>query len=277
MELLVASECLADQCSDPRLKIIETSWKAEGYGRAHIDGALQLPWHSYLKSTDENQERSVHLVRESEFLEILNKLGIRSHDHIVAYDEYHGLFATRLWWVFNYFGFRNVSVLNGGWQDWLEKGFPISARIESPPQGTDFEPRPEKVRLICLNELRSKLDSSNLQIWDARRETEYTGVEETSNRRNGHIPGAINLNWTHLLEEPAFDGGSRKIKPIEELESICRQTGFNPESEIVCYCQASIRGAFASFILELLGYPIHRVYDAAMAQWANRNDTPLES
>lgn len=277
MELLVSTESLANQRSDPRLKIIETSWKPEGYGRAHIDGALQLPWHSYLKSIDENGERSVHLVRESEFLEILGQLGIRSHDRIVAYDEYHGLFATRLWWVFNYFGFRNVSVLNGGWQHWLEKGFPISARIESPAPGTDFEPRPEKERSIHLKELRSKLDSSNLQIWDARREAEYIGVEETSNRRNGHIPGAINLDWTHLLEEPAFEGGSRKIKPVEELESICKQAGFDRESEIVCHCQASIRGAFVSFVLELLGHPRHRVYDAAMAEWANRDDTPLET
>jgi len=31
-----------------------------------------------------------------------------------------------------------------------------------------------------------------------------------------------------------------------------------------------------AFILELLGHPRHRVYDAAMAEWANREDTPLE-
>jgi 3-mercaptopyruvate sulfurtransferase SseA len=56
MELLVSTEWLADQFSDPGLKIIETSWKPEGYRRAHIDGALQLPWHSYLKGIDENGE-----------------------------------------------------------------------------------------------------------------------------------------------------------------------------------------------------------------------------
>ena len=52
--------------------------------------------------------------------------------------------------------------------------------------------------------------------------------------------------------------------------------GITKEGQVVTYCQAGIRAAFSAFTLELLGYPAPRIYDGSMAEWANRDDTPLE-
>lgn len=43
---------------------------------------------------------------------------------------------------------------------------------------------------------------------------------------------------------------------------------------MVTHCQAGVRGAHAAFVLTLLGYRA-RLYDASMAEYANRDDTPL--
>ena len=277
MDMLVSAEWLNEHRNDPEVKIIEAPWKPEGYARAHIEGALLLPWHPYLKTKDESGERSPHLIAPEDYSEIVNELGVKRKERLIVYDEYHGLFATRFWWVFQCYGFTNVSVLNGGWQDWLEKGYPISAKPETVEPGSDIEISLSKQRIIEIEELKIRLEGSDLQIWDARRNAEYVGTEETSNRRVGHIPGAINLNWTDLLEEPAFEGGSRKIKEIDELRRLFDQAGFQMDRTIACHCQASVRGAFVSFVLEMLGHRDHRVYDAAMAEWANLDDTPLET
>lgn len=275
MDMLVDAAWLKEHGNDSGLRIIEAPWKPEGYSRAHIDGALCLPWHSYLKGVLENGERSFEVISEKEFRSIVDQLGLRQEDHIVVYDEYHGLFATRFWWVFNYYGFSNVSVLNGGWQEWLERGYPISSKIESVAPGSDIEVCVDPDRIVYLEELLVRVGTGDVQVWDARRKAEYDGEEETSNRRDGHIPGAINLDWTDLLKEAGYEGGPRRFKSVENIEALCAAKGLQKEMTIVSHCQASIRGAFASFILEYIGYGKNRLYDGAMAEWANLDHTPL--
>ncbi|TFG77974.1 MAG: hypothetical protein E4H21_01570 [Thermodesulfobacteriales bacterium] len=45
---------------------------------------------------------------------------------------------------------------------------------------------------------------------------------------------------------------------------------------MVTHCQAAVRATLAAFALELVGHNSVKVYDGSMAEWANRDDTPLE-
>jgi len=273
--LLVSPEWLAQNLENDRLKVIETPWRPEGFERAHIAGAVCLPRHSYLKGEDADGNRSRHVMDAQAFEELLDALGINSTDHVVAYDEYFGMLAARFWWVCRYFGFDCVSVLNGGWQGWLEGGFPVSAEISGIETGSNVRAEIRHRELISLQELIQLCAADGVQIWDTRRESEYIGTYETSNRRRGHIPGAVNIEWRELLEEAAFPGGSRNLKPLDEMELILSSAGLHKKGVTITHCQAGIRAAFGSFVLELLGYPEHSLYDASMAEWANEVDTPL--
>jgi thiosulfate/3-mercaptopyruvate sulfurtransferase len=48
-----------------------------------------------------------------------------------------------------------------------------------------------------------------------------------------------------------------------------------PAKETVIHCQAGIRTTMAVLVLALLGWDRVRAYEASLAEWANRDDTPL--
>ena len=271
---VVSPAWLAGHLDDPQVKIIETPWKRDGYDRAHIEGARCLPWHPYLKA-EEDGNRSLHVLGEAEFVDLMQSLGIRKGDDVIAYDEFHNLFSTRFWWVCRLYGFDNVRVLDGGWQRWVELGLPVSIRVPEIEESTGFPVEARRDYLIRLDELEAFLGREDLQIWDTRRTTEYNGSEQTSNRRRGHLPGAVNLEWKLVLEEEAYPGGSRVLRSPAKIEQMLQRLGLEKDKLTVTHCQAGIRAAFGSFVLEMLGYSRVRCYDASMAEWANLDHTEL--
>lgn len=91
------------------------------------------------------------------------------------------------------------------------------------------------------------------------------------NRRVGHIPGAANLDsGEFLLHQPPYT-----FKRADEIEALVRDAGMSPKHETIVHCQAGIRTTTGVFALALLGWKNVRAYDAAMAEWANLDDTPL--
>ncbi len=271
----VSVDWLNQNLEQKGLKIVEAPWKADRYNRAHIKKARGLPCHSYLKAEDAQSNRLAYVFDEASFMEMLANLGINSYDEVVVYDDFHGLFAGRFWWVCSYYGFSRVRILDGGWHAWLEKGLPMEIACPEYPVWTDFTPvLNEEMHLTC-DELKHGVAENSVTVWDTRRPEEYHGTEETNNARKGHIPGAINIEWKELLEPESYPGGPRYFKPLEEMEKVLTRSGFKKSDNVVTHCQASIRGAFGSLILEMLNYPNHKLYDAAMAEWANRDDTPL--
>lgn len=274
---LVNPQWLHDNLADPTIQVIENAWISDAYDKAHISGALKTPAHPHLKKFTANGKRSLHVMDEKDFAALCHELGLRRDRHYIIYDDFSGLFAARFWWVCHYFGVRNISVLNGSWRGWLDRQYPVSSRLEQPETGGDVEITPQPDRLIDREELRSIHRSPDIQIWDTRREGEYSGDEETDNQRRGHIPGSLNLVWTELLVQAPYPGGPRFLKPLTELEQQLTDLGLRRDRTIITYCQSGIRASFCIFVLMLLGFPRHRLYDASMREWANLSETPLSS
>ena len=65
------------------------------------------------------------------------------------------------------------------------------------------------------------------------------------------------------------------IKPARELQSMLAEADLSPEQETVIHCQAGVRTTMGVFVTSLLGWDRVRAYEASMAEWANRDDTPL--
>ena len=273
--LLVGTQWLQNNLSNSNIEILENAWIKEAYSKAHIEGAFCVPGHPYLKSLNNDGERTDHVMQNDEFAELCVKLGLCHNKHYIAYDDYYGLFAARFWYVCRHFGLNNVSILNGSWRGWLSAGGKVSSLVSGPDPISDILPKAGTYHMVGLNELLSSYDDPDIQIWDTRRVGEFNGDEETANRRKGHIPGALNMVWTDLLTEPAYEDEARYLKPVSVLRQMIDSLGLRPEKTIITYCQSGNRAAFCNFVLELLGFPNHRLYDASMSEWANRTETPL--
>ncbi len=275
-ELLASVEWLCQHRTETDIVIIDCSRRSDAYVRAHIPNARCRPGHAYVKEFDGKGRRTAHVLGIESFAQMAAGLGISDHHTVVLYDDAGALWSSRLWWVFRYYGHTRVQVLNGGWQAWVESGFPVSTgdSAEEVSRG-NWTPRIQRERIIDQKELRSVVAGGEVQIWDTRSREEYEGTCLRRNRRGGHIPGAPHLEWRSLLADAKEPGAVPRFLSSEDITHALAEIGLTPEQPTITYCQAGIRAAFCAFVLELMGHPLPRVYDASMAEWANSDGPPL--
>lgn len=274
-ELLAEPDWLAARLTDSSLRLIDCG-DAAAYARAHIPGAVQLVAEDldtgtgapqWLKDADD----PVHVMGLTAFAALMARLGVSVDTTVVAYDDYNGSFATRLWWLLTYYGHPHVRVLNGGWQRWLDEGRPATFR-ETVPEPGDFTPRPHEAMRVRLDELLSRCGEPGLQIVNVLWPEMYAGrANPFGNARVGHIPGSVNLP----IERFFVADDVPIIKPARELQAVLTEAGLSPARDTVVHCQAGVRTTMGVFALSLLGWDRVRAYEASMAEWANRDDTPL--
>lgn len=272
---LLSPKWLADNLDNPGIQVIENAWVPDSYLKAHIRGAMAMPCHPHLKRFDADGEKTQYVMPADEFADLCHQLGLRRDMQYVIYDDMHGLFAARFWAVCRYYGVQNISILDGSWHGWLDQGLPVSTRLIAAQPGTDLVPNLRPELFIDQAELQSIHLDPRCQIWDTRRAGEFDGQEETNNERCGHVPGARHLAWTDLLTGEDVEGEPRYLKSPGELADLLTGLGLRQDKTIITYCQSGIRAAFCIFVLQMLGYPDFRLYDASMGEWCNLTDTPL--
>ena len=272
---------------------------AENYKRGHIPNALHLPVKtlesdpSLTGYSDTQQVRLGSAKLPGQFLKdskcpskimpaesfeaIARTLGVNNDSHVIVYDDNAMLFSTRLWWAFKYYGLQSVSVLNGGWYNWIESANHVtwkSKKVSDIEKGT-FTAKPVKERIIETSELLDVVNDKNQnekdQIWDSRSEKQYIGIDKQGNKRGGHVVGSKNLEWMKCVD---LKDSKRKFKSDTKLYNLINSSGLDLSKPTITYCQLGIRAAHAAFTYEhLTGIPA-RVYDESMARWANNFEMP---
>lgn len=268
LDALVDTAWVREHLDDPSVRLIDVSAKQEGYAEGHLPNAVFVNWNEDLTS-DSDPVRG-QIAGGDKISEVLSRAGVERDDTVVFYDDTSNLFAARAYWVLKYYQHDDVRVYNGGTKKWLADGEELVTNTPdvSPSNYAAGEPDPE-IRTTAEYVL-AHLDDENTVVCDTRSAKEYTGVDARS-ARGGHIPGAINLDWVHSVNE---DG---TFKDAEVLRKLYEEAGFTPDKAIVTYCQTGVRGAHTWFVLkELLGYEDVRNYDGSWEEWGNVAELPIE-
>lgn len=224
-ELLAEPDWLLEHRDDPKVRIIDCA-TLEAYRRAHIPGAVGLPTHIYIKNPDDD----AFVMTPEQFKDLMEKLGVSDDTTVVTYDDNNALVATRLWWVLNYYGHTNAKVLNGGWHRWLTEGRPITFHQTHTERGS-FTPRPNEQIICRADDLMARVGKSGTGILDVRTDEEWLGTNNRGNKRAGHVPGAVHLEWLNFVTRD----DNRVFKSADELRALLREVGISPEQEIVTY------------------------------------------
>ena len=220
-ELLVETAWLVEHLNDPGIRIVDCD-APDAYNRAHISGAVNIGQNGYIKGED-----GVHVMPPEQVAEFLGKLGIGDDTLVVAYDGRNAVSAARLWWVLSYYGHTQAKVLNGGWRKWLAEGRPVTDRATSVAPAT-FTPRPDESLVVKGEELKAAIGSKDGVIWDVRSAGEYTGEAIRNNKYGGHIPGAVHLEWTNVMDTE----GLSTFKPAAEVRHMLREQGITPDKQV---------------------------------------------
>jgi len=239
----------------------------------HIPGAVNLDdWWEFTHKLDGVKGL---LKDDKNFIaEKLGPLGFSLEKTIVIYGEPDDPWRTdgRFFWMFEYYGFQKVSLLDGGFANWKRGNKKIARGLQRKPS-----PQPgSALNTINLNNeviadkylLKNDFSSKKITIIDNRTQREFEGATPYGSPRGGHIPGAIHIHWPHFFQA---DG---TLKTPSDLNALLRQKKIPPDQEVIVYCTGGVRSAMAYFVFRYLGYKV-RNYDGSWWDWS-RSSFPVE-
>jgi len=275
-EALVSSQWLASHRNDPRVRVLDASFKMPGitptavedYAVAHIPGAVFFDIDAI---ADHSSSLPHMLPDEATFAATMGELGIGDDDLAVVYDSAGLVGAARAWWMLRAFGHNKVAILDGGLPKWRAEGYPV-IDVPATPRRASSTARFDAALVRDKAALVANLAGGAEQVLDARATDRFEGraAEPWPGRRSGHIPGSRNLPYP-LLTDPT----DRTLLPAEELEHRFREAGMDPVGPVVCSCGSGITACVLAFGLHLLGRKDVAVYDGSWAEWGLPGETPI--
>jgi thiosulfate/3-mercaptopyruvate sulfurtransferase len=275
-EVLVDTQWVEEHIKDSKVRIAEVDYDPKAnYQLGHVPGAVLFDWRQ-----DINDPVSRNVLSKQACEDLLQRAGVSNDSTLVLYGDFNNWFAAFAFWVFKYYGFKDVRIMNGGRKKWLEEDREVNKDIPNYPKGNFRASDPDKNIRVFLDEVKKALDTrERIKMVDVRSPKEFTGeilappeYPTEHAQRGGHIPGAENIPWAQAVNDK--DG---TFKSAEELKKLYESKGITPDKEIIAYCRIGERSSHTWFVLKyLLGYPDVKNYDGSWTEWGNMIANPIE-
>jgi len=108
----------------------------------------------------------------------------------------------------------------------------------------------------------NNLRDPNVVFLDVRSITEY---------RRGHLPKAVNIEWTYSYD---YNGS---CKSNDELLKILEVAGVTPQKTVVTYCKSGRRAESVYNTLRMLDFSQVFVYEGSWVEWSADPQAPIET
>jgi len=257
--MLITVNDVLKMLDDSKLILVDTR-PYKDYSEGHVPGAVNLDFFYYhWFDTSKDGMKTFN----TQMRKLLSILGVTKEKTIVFYDDVSGMSAARGVWLLTYFSHMKALMLDGGIKKWKSRGLPIETKTNG-FKPDKFSGKINKNVFAGFEYIKKNLN--NIKLVDARAQAEFNGTVIRAARK-GHIPNAINVDWTLNIEE---DG------TMKENESLSKLYKLSKDDEIVTYCQGGYRAANSFLALKKLGFKNVKVYVGSWGEWGNRSDLPVE-
>jgi thiosulfate/3-mercaptopyruvate sulfurtransferase len=279
---LVQAKDLSDELGDPTLCILD----ATVFLRREIDGGpyvVESGRHSYDEShipgavfadvagelSDPDSPHRFGVPEPEYFARAIGALGVGEGTRVVVYAQESPMWATRLWWLLRYFGFRDARVLDGGLVAWIDAGLPVTSRVSVVRERT-FVAATRREFLATKDDVLEGLDGAPVCLVNALPARAFRGEEPGAYSRPGRIPGSVSLPSSELL-----DSTTGRFHDAERLTLILESVMALKDTPIIAYCGGGISATVDVFALSLLGRDDVKLYDGSLTEWSADPSLPL--
>ncbi|GGN26682.1 sulfurtransferase [Halarchaeum nitratireducens] len=255
-DVIVSAEWVDVHRGDPGVVVVDVrdAWEYDGIG--HVPGAVNVPFDTFRGGGEEGM-----LPPEDEWAALLGEHGIGADTTIVAYDDTHGVFAARFLVTALLYGHDDLHLLDGDYSAWMQ-GHETSTATPDVEAVEYAVTRPAESPLVTIDEVAAATEAEDTIVVDTREPEEYA---------EGHIPGAVNLDWKEVVDEE-----TRGLKARADVEGIFAGKGITPETHVVLYCNTARRISHTFVVLRWLGYPDVSFYEGSLTEWKDAG-RPLEA
>jgi thiosulfate/3-mercaptopyruvate sulfurtransferase len=301
-ELIPAAELKTKLSSGTNIIIVDAR-RADAYEAGHIPGAINLLWEQWCEDAPASASAILHQpgwwgrledVSSSELGERLANVGLSNDQQIVVYAD--GVKSKgrdgRIAWMLLYFGAKNVSILDGGWDLWLNHGgesatgMALDSAKESDSDSDSKVAVATKTRqseefsfevnfdFARRTQLKDLVSSENGRGVDTRTVEEHAGYIYVYQPRLGRIPNSINIPFSTMYKSDGrFLNREEFLKalPSSELGGRDKLTSLD-----YSYCEVGVRAATFSLLYELFTGKKLPVFDGSFMEWAYHQHLPIE-
>lgn len=240
--------------------IVLDARSTQDYIAGHIPGATSSPPSLFTKPGEEEE-----LLPVSEIETILGSMGITLSSKMIIYDNAadSGSPAGRLFWILEYLGCAEVTILNGGWYQWKAQDMAVETTTPpapSPPPVFTAEIDPTVIiadKAFVADHFLPTPDDDYILI-DVRTASEYL---------NGHIPGAINFPYNECFNS------DKTVLNFQELKLLLEKHGILTNKKMVVYSTLGHRSGYFYYLCRLMGYSNVMNYIGSTADWEKANLT----
>jgi thiosulfate/3-mercaptopyruvate sulfurtransferase len=276
MTPLVTPSWLAARLQNPNTIILDATLPPVGvtppvdtharYLDKHIPGAIFFD----IEALSDHATALPHMLPTPEdFSRSMSALGVSDKSTIVVYEQQGVFSAPRAWWTLRTFGAQQVHILDGGLRAWTEAGLSTeSGPVHHAP--VTFHAKLNREAVKNLSQLKEKI-TNHQQILDARSSARFNGTapEPRPGLSSGHMPGAINIPFTELVE----DG---RLKPADKLRELFLAKHVDTQQPITTTCGSGVTAAVIALSLEVVGTHNVSLYDGSWAEYAQQPESVIE-
>jgi thiosulfate/3-mercaptopyruvate sulfurtransferase len=276
MGTLVTTEWLSQHLNDSDLVVLDCNvimQPKEGGGMRSLSGRAayengHIPSAGFADLTsdlcDTSSAMGFALPTPEEFCAAMGALGVGDNSRVVLYDSFRSVWAARVWWMLRWVGFDRAALLDGGLKAWSAEGRPLSTEPAGHRTRT-LTPKPRPELIAYYDEVSAAISADSISLIDAMHEPHFQGSMALYGRP-GHIPGAINVPATSLVDTLGH------YRSQEELAALFDG---DPQARAITYCGAGVAASSNAYVMHRLGFTNVAVYMASLQEWAADSANPM--
>lgn len=275
MVYVVTTKWLKSHLDSGEIAIIDVRFQMDApeagrisYLAGHIPHAIYLDLNKDLSGPVKEHGGQHPLPEIDELSEKLGEGGVDQNKTVVIYDQGDCMFASRAWWLLNYLGHKDVYILNGGFNAWLEAGNPVSHKVTAPIP-TKFTPEILVNATVDIEGVKDRKDRTDTILIDSRAYDRYVGKSEPLYHKAGHIPGAKSFFWKNVFnKDGTWKDTDQLKKTFEKLPK---------DAEIIVSCGSGVSACPNIIGLKTAGFENVKLYPGSFSDWISYPENELET